>query len=128
MAMSYATTLRASRMQAVVDAIDGGVSAGYIEIGTTGMGTVLATIPLADPCGTVTGGVLTFDTSPAIEDTSADATGTAAEAVIKDSSGATKVSGLTVGTSGTHIVLTSVSIVATEPVSITSATITEGNP
>lgn len=127
MAMAYATAVRTSRMQAVVDAIDADAGAGTLEIGTSGMGTVLASIPLADPCGSVSAGVLTFDCTPAIEDTSADATGTAAEARIKDNSGDVIVSGLTVGTSGTHIVLTSTSIVATEPVQITSFTITEGN-
>lgn len=127
MALTYATAVRTSRMQAVADAIDGDVGAGTLEIGTSGMGTVLAVLTLADPCGTVTNGVLTFDCSPALEDTSANATGTAAEARIKDNSGDIVVSGLTVGTSGTHIVLTSTSIVATEPVQITSFTITEGN-
>lgn len=127
MALSYATTLRTTRMQAVADAIDGDVGPGSLEIGTSGMGTVLAVLPLADPCGTVSSGVLTLDCTPALEDSSANNTGTAAEARIKDNSGDIIVSGLTVGTSGTHIVLTSTSIVATEPVQITSFTITEGN-
>lgn len=127
MAMAYNTTVRSARMQAVADAIDAGAGAGYIEICTTSYASVLATIPLADPCGSVSSGVLTLDCSPAIEDTSADNSGTAAIARLKDSDGTVVVSGLTVGTSGTHIVLTSTSIVATEPVTITSFTITEGN-
>ena len=127
MAMAYATAVRTARMQVVADAIDQDVGAGTLEIGVSGFGTVLAILPLADPCGTVTNGVLTFDVTPALEDTSANATGTAAEARIKDNSGDIIISGLTVGTSGTHIVLTSTAIVATEPVTITSFTITEGN-
>jgi hypothetical protein len=127
MAISYATTLRTTRMQDVIDAIDAGAGAGYIEICTTAYATVLATIPLADPCGTAAAGVLTFDTTPAIEDTSADASGDPSIARAKDSDGNVVVSGMTVGTSGTNIILTSASIVATEPVTITSATITEGN-
>lgn len=128
MAMAYATAVRTARMQAVADAIDGDVGAGSLEIGTSGFGSVLAILTLADPCGTVSSGVLTFDVTPALEDSSANATGTAAEARIKDNSGDIIVSGLTVGTSGTNIVLTSTAIVATEPVTITAFTITEGNP
>lgn len=127
MAMSYNTTVRSSRMQVVADAIDAGAGAGYVEICAASYASVLATIPMADPCGSVSSGVLTFDCTPAIADSSADNTGTAAIARIKDSTGTVVVSGLTVGTSGTNIVLTSTSIVATEPVTITSFTITEGN-
>lgn len=127
MAMSYATALRSARMQAVVDALDSGAGPGTLEICTAGFAVVLAILPLADPCGTVTNGVLNFDVTPALTDSSADATGTAAVARMKDSAGNVHVNNLTVGTSGTHVVLTSVSIVATEPVTITSASITEGN-
>jgi hypothetical protein len=127
MAMAYATAVRTARMQVVADAIDQDVGAGTLEIGTSGFGSVLAIMTLADPCGTVTNGVLTFDVTPALEDASANNTGTAAEARIKDNSGDIIISGLTVGTSGTHIILTSTAIVATEPVTITSFTITEGN-
>lgn len=127
MAITYAAAVRTARLQAVLDAIDADAGAGKLVIGTTGMGTVLATIPLADPAGTVSGDTLTFDCSPAIEDTSADATGTAAAAIVTDNSGDTIISGLTVGTSGTNIVLTSTSIVATEGVSISSFTISAGN-
>lgn len=122
MAVIYASTLRTARMNEVVAAIDGGSGAGYIEIGTTGMGSVLATIPLADPCGSVSGDVLTFDMP--VSDTSADATGTAAAARIKDSAGNIIVSGLTVGTSGANINLDSTSITAGQTVTINSGTIT----
>lgn len=122
MGVIYATTLRTTRMTDVKTAIDAGSAAGYIEIGTTSMGTVLATITLTDPCGSVSGDVLTF-TMPH-SDTSADASGTAAAARIKDSDGNVVVSGLTVGTSGTNIVLDSVSITAGQTVTLTSATIT----
>lgn len=124
MAVTYSTTLKTSRMQAVIDAIDGGAGAGTLEIGTTGMALVLATITLADPCGTAASGVLTFDFDPDVSDTSADATGTAAAARIKDSNGNVIVSGLTVGTSGTDIVLDSTSITAGQTVTLTTGTIT----
>lgn len=124
MGVIYAAALRTARMNEVVDAIDAGAGAGKLKIGTTAMGTVLATIPLADPCGSVSGDVLTFDCTPAISDTSADASGTAAAATITDSDDNVIVSGLSVGTSGTNIVLDSVSITAGQTVTITAATIT----
>jgi len=124
MAVVYSTTVKNSRLTAVRDAIDAGAAAGYLEIGTTGMGTVLATIPLADPSGSVAAGVLTF--SAPVSDANADATGTAAEARIKDSNGNVIVSGLTVGTSGANINLSSVGITAGDTVTISSAAITHG--
>lgn len=122
MAVVYSTTLKNTRLSAVVTAIG---TTGVLEIGTTGMGTVLATIPLANPAGTVSGGVLTFSTP--VSDTSADATGTAAEARVRTASGGTDViTGLTVGTSGANINLSSLGIVAGDTVTINSATITHG--
>jgi len=126
MAVTYATALKTTRMNAVVSAIDAGAGASTLEIGTSGFSSVLAVLPLADPCGTVSGAVLTFDTSPALEDTAANATGTAAEARIKDGDGNVIVSGLTVGTSGADINLNKVALVADDVVQITSATITHG--
>lgn len=121
MGVIYASAVRTSRMTDVLTAIDVG-SAGSLEIGTTAMGTVLATIALAHPSGSVSGDVLTF-TMPQ-SDTSADNSGTAAAARIKDSSGNVIVSGLTVGTSGSNINLVTVTIVATQPVTLTSGTLT----
>ena len=124
MAVIYSTTVKNSRMTVVRDAIDGGSSGGTLQIGTTGMATILAEIALADPCGSVSGGVLTFAMPQS--DAGANASGTAAEAHIKDSSGTTVVSGLTVGTSGANINLSSVNIAAGDAVTITSATLTHG--
>lgn len=124
MAVTYSATLKSTRMTSVRDAIDGGSGPGTMEIGTTGMASILAVLTLADPCGTISSGVLTF-TVP-FSDTSADATGTAAAARVKDSSGNVVISGLTVGTSGTDVVLTSTSITSGQAVTITSAAITHG--
>lgn len=124
MAVTYTTAVKNARMAAVIAQIDAGSGAGTLEIGTTGMGSVLATLTLADPCGTAASGVLTFDFDPDISDTSADASGTAAEARIKDSNGTVCISGLTVGTSGADIVLDSVSITAGQTVTLTTGTIT----
>lgn len=120
MSVTYTTAVKNSRLSAVVTAIG---TTGVLEIGTTGMASVLATIPLANPAGTVASGVLTFTTP--VSDTAADATGTAAAARIRTASGGTDVvTGLTVGTSGTDIVLDSTSITAGQTVTINSASIT----
>jgi len=124
MAVTYSTAMKTVRMQAVVDDIDAGAGAGTLEIGTSGMGTVLATFQLTEPCGTVSGAVLTFDMDPDISDTSADATGTAAAAQIKDGSGVAVITGLTVGTSATDIILDSVSITSGQTVTLAIGTIT----
>ena len=111
-------------MAAIIAQIDAGAGPGTVEIGTTAMGSVLAILTLADPCGSAASGILTFDFDPDITDSSANATGTAAEARIKDSDGTVIISGLTVGTSGTDIVLDSVSITSGQAVTLTTGTIT----
>lgn len=124
MAVTYTTAVKNARLDAVTAQIDAGAGAGKLEIGTTGMGTVLATITLADPsAAAASGGVLTFSGFPR-SDTSADATGTAAAARIRDSNNTDIITGLSVGTSGSDINLDSVSITAGQTVTITSATIT----
>lgn len=121
MAVNYSSAIKTSRMTQVLNAIDAGAGAGYMEICTSGYGTVLATITLNDPCGTVVGDVLTF-TMPQ-SDTSADATGTAVIARIKDSAGNICVSGLSVGTTGTDVVLASVSLTVGYVVTLNSGSL-----
>lgn len=118
----YNTTLKNTRMTDVVTALGSG---GKIKIYTAGLGTLLAQISLANPAGTVTGGVLSFSGTPLTE-SSADASGTAAAATVTDSSGTVIISGLTVSSTTGDIVLSSVNIVAGQPVTITSASITHG--
>ena len=122
MAVVYPTALKTTRMTSVRDAIDAGAAAGRLEIGTAAMGSILATITLGDPSGTITSGVLTLSGFPR-SDTSADNTGTAAAARIRDSNNADVVTGLTVGTSAADIVLDSLSITAGQTVTISSASI-----
>jgi hypothetical protein len=121
MAVTYTTALKNSRLQAAIDAIG---ASGKLEIGTTSMALVLATIGLANPAGSASGGILTF-TMPQ-SDTSADATGAAAAARIRTGADADVVTGLTVGTGATDIILNSTSITAGQTVTINSATITHG--
>ena len=121
MAVTYTTAVKNSRLDAVVTAIG---ATGVLEIGTTSMASILATIALDSTAGTTSGGVLTFSSFPK-SDTSADNSGTAAAAQIRTASGGTDiVTGLTVGTSGSDINLTSTSITAGQTVTISSATIT----
>lgn len=122
MSVTYSTAVKTARMQAVIDQIDAGASPGKLKI-RDGSNNILATLTLADPCGAAAAGVLTFDFDPYISDTSADASGTAANAIITDSADTTVISGLTVGTSGTDIVLDSVAITAGQTVTITAGTI-----
>lgn len=124
MAVTYSTACKTARMEAVVAQIDGSATAGTLEIGTTAMASVLATFTLADPCGTVTNGVLTLDFDPDISDLSADNSGTAVEARIKNGDGTSVITGLTVGTSGTDIVLDNNVINAGQTVTLTTGTIT----
>ncbi len=121
MSVIYPTAVKNARLNAVIAAAG---TTAVLEIGTTAMAAILATIPLANPIGAgAVGGVLTL-TMPA-SDTSADNTGTAAVARIRTASGGTDIiTGLTVGLSGTDVVLDSVSITAGQTVTINSATIT----
>lgn len=118
MGVVYAATLRTTRMQAVVAAIDAGGAAGSLEILTSGS-TVLAQLPLSYPCGVVSGDTLTFGAISS--DTSANTSGTAALARFKDSAGNIIISNLTVGVSGSNINLNSTSITSGQVVGITLA-------
>jgi hypothetical protein len=123
MSVIYSATAKTNRMTAVRDTIDAGAAPGVLQIGTAGMATVLAEFTLNDPCGTVTGSVLTFSGFPK-SDTAANATGTAAAARIRDSDANDVVTGLTVGTTGADINLDSVSITAGQTVTLNSFTLT----
>lgn len=123
MAVTYILSLKTTRMNDVVSAIDSG-GAGTMEIGTAAFATTLAIIPLSNPSGTVSGAVLTFDNTPALS-TTAISTGTAASARFKNNGGTVIVSGITVGTSGTDIILSQSNITTGDTVTISTATITE---
>jgi len=122
MSVVYNTTLKNTRMTDVVTALG---TAGKIKIGTAGMAVVLSTINLSNPAGTVTGGVLTFSGVPLTDPTAANS-GTAAAAILTDSSNVTIISGLTVSSSSGDIVISSTNVVAGQPVTLTAASITHG--
>lgn len=122
MAVTYTVAVKNSRLDAVTTAIG---TTGVLEIGTTSMASILATIALGNPAAAAaSGGVLTLSGFPR-SDTSADNTGTAAAARIRTASGGTDiVTGLTVGLSGSDINLDSLSITTGQTVTLSSATIT----
>lgn len=122
MSVSYAMATKNTRMNDVINAIDGQSGNGYIEIGTAGMAIVLVQISLQKPSFTENNGVITMAGAP--KSGVAGASGTAAVAEILDGSGTVQISGLTVGTSGTDIVLSSTAISSGQTVTLNSATIT----
>lgn len=119
MAVNYTTAVKNARLDAVVSQIGSG---GKLEIGTAGMATVLATFTLESTAGTSSGGVLTFSGFP--KQDAADASGTAAAARIRKSDDTDIVTGLTVGTSSSDIILDNTNIAETQVVIIQSAAIT----
>lgn len=125
MSVIYNTTVKNNRMTQVLNALDAGSGAAVLKIGTAGMATELVSITLADPSGTVAAGALTFSGMP--KSGTAVATGAAAAAQLLDSNATVVVDGLTVGTTGTNIVLDTATISAIgQTVNITAASITHG--
>lgn len=115
-AVTYTTAVKTARMTAVRDQIDLGTGAGTLEIGPTGLATVCVTVTLNDPSGTVTGNTLSLSGFP--KTVTASATCTAGEARIRDSSGTNVITGLTVGTSGTDVIVTNTSINSGQSVTV----------
>lgn len=130
MALAYSTTLRNAMLDAITTAA-GNAALLRIYDGTRPATGGSATTLLAElTCGTpfaasASSGVLTLGSIT--QDSSANATGTATWFRIVKSDGTTHVLDGNVGTSGSDLNLTTTSIVATQPVSVTSFTITEGN-
>ena len=118
MSVTYDAAVKTARMTTTRDQ----VADGTLEIGTSGMASVLATFGLSASGGSISGNVwtLAFDASTV----AATASGTAAAARIKNSSGTAKITGLTVGTSGSDINLDNTNINNGQNVTLTSATIT----
>lgn len=124
MTVAYVSSLKTTRMNSVITAIDAAVGNGYIEIGTAGMALVLVTIAFQKPSFTESGGVITMAGAP--KSGIATGTGTAAAARIRTSVAADVITGLTVGVSGSDINLNSTSITTGQTVTLTSGTITHG--
>ena len=125
MAVTLTTAARNAACDAIVDLLDAGAGAGYIELMLANGTTEVATLAMSDPAfGAAAAGVATMDASPTVEDTSATGNAAAATiAIFKDSNGV-EVFRCAVGTSGSDINLTNNVIAATEGVQLTSFTVT----
>lgn len=122
MSVNYSAALKSTRMAAVITAIDVDAQPAYIEICSAAFAGVLATIVLADPSFTESGGVITMAGVP--KSGVAALSGTAAVARIKNGAGVTVVNNLTVGAGSGDISLNSVSITAGQTITITAGTLT----
>ena len=124
MAVDYVMALKNTRMTAVLNAIDAGVGAGYINIYTAAYALLLVTINFDDPSGVVAAGVLTFSTMPRTG--LGLAAGNAAIARIYDSAATLVANGITVGLAATDIIIDNVNIAVGQTVNITAGAITHG--
>ena len=120
MAVTYTTAVKNARLDAVTTQIG---TSGKIELGTTAMAAILATIILnATAAAAASGGVLTFSGFP--KTVAASATGTAAAARVRKADNTDIITGLTVGTSGADVILDSTSITSGQNVTLNSCTVT----
>lgn len=130
MTLAYSSTIRNAKQDAISTAVG---NAGLLRIydGTRPATGGAATTLLAELTGGspfaagASGGLLTLN--PITQDASANATGTATWFRWVTSGGTFCIDG-NVGTSGSDLNLTTTSIVAGQPVSVTSWTIQGGNP
>src|SRR4051812_44439130 len=132
MALQYSAAVVNAKLDAIETTI--GVSAvlkirsgsAPADLATADSGTVLATLTLpSDWMAAASGGAKAK--SGTWQDTSADATGTAAHFRIYASDGTTKHIQGTVGTSATDMIVDSTSFTITQSFTINSFTITSGN-
>jgi hypothetical protein len=137
MPINYITAVKSNRLSmgllaasvtpAAGQSVDANSGNGLLVIGTSslsGATGVLITVTLQKPSFSISAGVATLLGTPL--SATASASGTAALAELRDSAGNTIVSGLTVGTSGTDIIVNNTAIVNGESVSISSGTVTAG--
>lgn len=125
MAVTYTTATKVARMTAVVTAIG---ATGKLKLFTSA-DVLLATFTLAATAGTVAGaGVLTFSdangATAGILNTTASAAGTAAKCSITTSADVDIITGLTVGTVATDMILDNPVFASGQAITINSATIT----
>lgn len=130
MTIAYSTTVRNAMLDAITAAIGANGLLRIYDGSRPASGgaatTLLAQLALsATAAPAASGGVLTFNAIT--QDSSADATGTATWFRVTTSGGTFVIDG-SVGTSSSDLNLTTTTITATQPVSVTSFVITEGNP
>lgn len=130
MALAYSTTIRNGMLDFITSTVGGSALLNIYDGSRPATGGTATTLLAQLTCNATfapgaSGGVLTLNAIT--QDSSANATGTATWFRIT-TSGATFCIDGNVGTSGSDLNLTTTSIVATQPVSVTSFVITEGNP
>lgn len=128
---AISTAARNAAANGIVDLLDGGAAAGYIEIrdgaqpagpGTAATGVLLATLPLSDPAfGDAVDGVATANAITS--DTTADASSTATWFRAYDSNAVAVIDG-SAGEAATDLILDNATIVAGGTVAVSSWTIT----
>jgi len=117
MTVNYSTPILTARMNTVLTQL--GTAASLVI--TDAFNNTLVSIPLANPVGTVAGGVLTF----AVPQTAiAGFTGIAVSGTITTSSGGNAITGLTVSSGSGDITLATASIISGQAVTLTIGTIT----
>lgn len=124
MSVIYSTATKTARMNAVITTIG---AAGKLKLFTAD-DVLLATFTLAATAGTATGAVLTLSdangATAGILNTTASADGTAAKSSVTTSADADVITGLTVGTSGTDLILDNNVLASGQAITINSATFT----
>lgn len=131
MTIAYNATLRNSMLDEITTRAGNAALLRIYDGSRPATGGAATTLLAELTCGTpfaagAAAGVLTVGSIT--QDSSANATGTATWFRIVQSDGTTHVLDGSVGTSGSDLNLTTTSIVSGQPVSISSFTITEGNP
>lgn len=131
MAIAYAVSLRNTMLDAITTAAGNAALLRIYDGSRPATGGTATTLLAELTCGTpfaagAASGVLTLGSIT--QDASANATGTATWFRIVKADGTTHVLDGNVGTSGSDLNLTTTSIVSGQPVSISSFTLTEGNP
>lgn len=135
MAVNYLAATKNNRLRmaflagavtpAAGESVDSGAGNGLLVIGTSalsGATGVLVSITLQKPSFSISAGVATLLGVPLSG--TASATGTAALANLRDSAGNAIVTGLTVGTAATDIIVATTSITSGQTVTVTSGTVT----
>jgi len=130
MALAYDVSIRNSMLDAITTRAGASALLRIYDGSRPATGGAATTLLAELTCNatfapSASSGVLTLNSIT--QDSSANATGTAAWFRIVKSDGTTFVLDGSVGTSGSDLNLTTTSIVATQPVNITSFVITEGN-
>lgn len=126
MSITYAAATKTARMNAVVTAIG---ASGKLKLFAADGTTLLATFTLAATAGTVSGSVLTFSdqngATTGILNTTASAAGTAAKASITTSADVEVLTNtLTVGTTGTDLILDNNVLTLGQAITILTGTLT----